>query len=107
MQRLLLFLLLVFLIAAVLRVDFYFTIAYLFFGVYLLARLWVKRGLKNLKTERRFIDRAFHGDTVPVRLNVRNTGRLPITGNNGQPPSADQPADLQMEAAIHLLKGKI
>lgn len=98
MQRLLLFLLLVFLIAAVLRVDFYFTIAYLFFGVYLLARLWVKRGLKNLKTERRFIDRAFHGDTVPVRLNVRNTGRLPITWVHLR---ESIPVSLRMQAPRH------
>lgn len=79
MQRLLLFLFLVFIIAAVLRVDFYFTIAYLFFGVYLLARLWVRRGLKDLRIERRFVDRAFHDDRVPVRLTLRNTGRLPMT----------------------------
>ncbi len=79
MQRLLLFLLFVFLIAAVLRVDFYFTIAYLFFGVYVLARLWVRRGLKDVRVERRFIDRAFHGDSLPVRLSISNTGRLPVT----------------------------
>ena len=41
------------------------------------------------------------------KAEANRVGRLPITGNNGQPPSADQPADLQMEAAIHLLKGKI
>ena len=41
------------------------------------------------------------------KAEANRAGRLPITGNNGQPPSADQPADLQMEAAIHLLKGKI
>ena len=79
MQRLLLFLLFVFIVAAVLRVDFYFTIAYLFFGVYLLARLWVRRGLKDIRIERRFVDRAFHGDSLPVRLSVRNVGRLPVT----------------------------
>jgi len=33
-------------------------------------------------------------------------GRLPITGTE-TPPAADQPADLQMEAAVNLLKGKI
>jgi C-terminal processing protease CtpA/Prc len=38
---------------------------------------------------------------------ANRTGRLPITGSNGQPPSTDQPADLQMEAAINLLKGKL
>ena len=41
------------------------------------------------------------------KAETNRAGRLPITGSNGQPPSADQPADLQMEAAIHLLKGKI
>lgn len=79
MQRLLLFLFLVFIIAAVLRVDFYFTIAYLFFGVYLLSRLWVRGGLRDVRVERRYVDRAFHGDTVPVKLSIRNAGRLPIT----------------------------
>ena len=37
------FLLITFLIAAILRMDFFFTIAYLFFAVYLLARLWTRR----------------------------------------------------------------
>ena len=34
-------------------------------------------------------------------------GRLPINSVNGQPAGPDQPADLQMEAAIQLLKGKL
>jgi carboxyl-terminal processing protease len=34
-------------------------------------------------------------------------GRLPITGSAGAPVNPDQPADLQMEAAISLLKGKL
>ena len=42
-----------------------------------------------------------------LKPDANRPGRLPITGNNGQTPSADQPADLQMEAAINLLKGKL
>ena len=34
-------------------------------------------------------------------------GRLPMNGVNGQPAGPDQPADLQLEAAITLLKGKL
>ena len=34
-------------------------------------------------------------------------GRLPITSSNGKAPDADQPPDLQMEAALNLLKGKL
>jgi len=39
MQTLVSFLLILFLIAAFLRVDFFFTILYLFCGVYLLSRM--------------------------------------------------------------------
>jgi uncharacterized protein (DUF58 family) len=72
------FLLILFLIAAILRIDFYFTIAYLLFLVYGLSRLWVRRGLTNLRVERRFANRAFTGDDVAVRVGMHNGGRLPL-----------------------------
>jgi uncharacterized protein (DUF58 family) len=71
-------LLLLFLIAAVLRVHFYFTIVYLFFGVYLLSRMWTRRMVERLSVERRFVNHAFHGDQVTVDVTVRNTGWLPV-----------------------------
>ncbi len=72
------FLLVLFVIAALLRADFFFTIAYLFFAVYLLSRLWTRRTVKHLRVQRRFVDRAFLGDRVRVDLTVQNTGWLPI-----------------------------
>ncbi len=67
-----------FLLAAVLRIDFYFNIVYLLAGVYLLARLWARQGLRHLDAQRHLVNRAFPGETVKVELVVRNTGKLPI-----------------------------
>jgi hypothetical protein len=64
MRRFLPFLLFLFIIAIILRIDFFFTIAYLFFLLFVLARLWVGRGLLQVHFERRFTPRAFSGDTV-------------------------------------------
>jgi uncharacterized protein (DUF58 family) len=72
------FLLVLFVIAALLRVDFFFTIVYLFFAVYLLSRLWARRTEDRLSVHRHFVGRAFFGDQVPVDLIVRNTGWLPV-----------------------------
>lgn len=79
MLRLIPFLLALFLIAALLRVDFFFTLAYLFFAVYVLSRLWGGRALPQLTIKREFVRRAFHGDDVPVTVTLRNDGRLPVT----------------------------
>ncbi|MFQ5611449.1 MAG: DUF58 domain-containing protein [Anaerolineae bacterium] len=72
------FLLLLFVLAAVLRVDFFFTIVYLFVGVYIFFRLWADRAIDQLHVTRHFEDRAFLGDTVQVRLAISNRGRLPL-----------------------------
>ena len=72
------FLLILFIIAALLRVDFFFTIAYLLFAVYLLSRLWTRRTVKHLRVQRRFVNRAFIGDRVTVDLTVQNAGWLPV-----------------------------
>lgn len=78
MHRFVPFLLTLLLIAAVLRVDFFFTIVYLFFGVYLLSRLWTRRIVEQLRVQRRFVERAFSGDRIAVDVTVENLGWLPI-----------------------------
>jgi uncharacterized protein (DUF58 family) len=78
MRKFVPFLLILFVIAALLRVDFFFTIVYLFFAVYLLARLWTPRTVKHLRVQRRLVNRAFPGDSVTVDLTVHNTSWLPI-----------------------------
>jgi len=72
------FLLILFLIAAILRVDFFFTIVYLFFAVYALSRLWTQRTVGSVQVKRRFTDHAFSGDQVAVDVTVHNTGGLPV-----------------------------
>ena len=78
MRNLALFLLVLFLIAALLRVDFFFTIAYFFFAVYLLSRLWTQHTSDRLHVKRRFTDRAFPGDRVVVDVVMQNVGWLPL-----------------------------
>jgi uncharacterized protein (DUF58 family) len=78
MRRFLPFLLFLFLIAILLRIDFFFTIAYFFFLLFVLARLWIRRGLQQVHFERRYTPRAFSGDEVPVTVSVHNRGRLPV-----------------------------
>ncbi|MBN1886564.1 MAG: DUF58 domain-containing protein [Thermoflexales bacterium] len=78
MRNFISFLVVLFLIAAFLRVDFYFTIAYLFFAVYVLSRLWLTHAVKGLQVKRNFVERAFCGDRVTVELLVREKSWLPL-----------------------------
>ena len=78
MPGLLPFLLILLVLAALLRVDFFFSIVYLLFAVYLLSRLWVRWASKSIRVRRRFVDHAYYGDQVSVRLDVRNAGWLPV-----------------------------
>ncbi|MFQ5577294.1 MAG: DUF58 domain-containing protein [Anaerolineae bacterium] len=65
-------------LAALLRIDFFFTILYLFVAVYVTLRVWADRALAGLTIERAFENRAFIGDTVTVKLTITNTSRLPV-----------------------------
>lgn len=78
MSRYVVFLLALFVIAAVLRIDFFFTVGYLLFGLYVLGRLWIRRGLAGLRIARTYTNRAFTGDEVRVRVTLHNTRRLPV-----------------------------
>jgi uncharacterized protein (DUF58 family) len=76
-EEILPFLIVLFLVAAVLRDQFVFTILYLFAGVYILGRWWSGQSLKALVFQRSFAPRAFQGEEVPVRLEINNRGLLP------------------------------
>jgi len=78
MPNVVFFLLILFIIATVLRVDFFFTIVYLFSAVYLLSRFWTRRSVDRLRIERRFTDHAFLGDQVAVDVTIYNAGWLPL-----------------------------
>jgi uncharacterized protein (DUF58 family) len=72
------FLLVLMLVALLLRVEFFFTIIYLLLGIRVLATLWMRRAVRQIVGERRFVNRAFTGDRVEVQLTVRNGGWLPL-----------------------------
>ena len=78
MPYLLAFIVGLFLIAAVLRIDFFFYILYLFFGFYFFSRLWTEKAIKNLVFSREYSGRSFLGERVTVRLRIRNQGLLPV-----------------------------
>lgn len=78
MRRLLPFLIVLLLIAALFRIDFYFTLLYLLLAIVLLARLWTHYALQQLVIERSYTPRAFQGETLTVQSKIENQGWLPI-----------------------------
>ncbi len=77
-RNFLFFLFFLFLIAAALRIEFYFNLLYLLFGVYFFSRFWMRRTLQKVRIERRFVPRAFLGELVAVEVEVENKDWLPI-----------------------------
>lgn len=77
-DEILIFLVVLFVAAALLRDDFAFTILYLFAGIYIAGRWWSGRAIKAVRISRDFSPRAFLGEDVKVRLEIRNNGILPI-----------------------------
>jgi uncharacterized protein (DUF58 family) len=100
MRRFVPYLLILFIIAAVVRVSFFFTIVYLFFGIYLLTRLWTQRMLGHVVVQRRFVNRAFFGDHVAVDVVLHNTGWLPI-------PWLEARESLPVNLAAPAVKGQV
>jgi uncharacterized protein (DUF58 family) len=78
MSSFFLFILVLFALAALLRIDFFFTILYLFVGVYVVSHLWSRRTFSQLRLTRRLQERAFLGDTVEVTLKLEAGSHLPI-----------------------------
>jgi len=65
-------------ISILFRVDFFFYILYLLFGVLLFSKVWTQQALRRLSIERDYSDHAFPGEKVPVKLCLHNQGWLPI-----------------------------
>jgi uncharacterized protein (DUF58 family) len=78
MQNLLIFIIGLFLIAALFRVDFFFYLLYVLFGVFFLSQIWTDRTLRGIECKREYTDRAFLGERVPVKLHLRNKNLLPV-----------------------------
>jgi uncharacterized protein (DUF58 family) len=67
-----------FLIAAFFRIEFFFYLLYLLVGVHFFSRLWADRAVQGITCERRYVDRAFLGERIPVTLRIRNESIIPL-----------------------------
>jgi uncharacterized protein (DUF58 family) len=63
---------------AIVKGGFALTIIYLFLGVYIISLFWTRQSARNISCERKFEKRAFWGEEVTIRLEIRNKGWLPI-----------------------------
>lgn len=79
MANLLPFVIVLFIVAALMQLDFLLYILYVFFGLYLLSRWWVRQAMGRLRFKRTFAaERAFLGERVPVEVEVYNASFLPL-----------------------------
>jgi uncharacterized protein (DUF58 family) len=78
MRNFILFTLVLFIMAALLRVEFFFTIFYLFIGVYLASRYWARHSLRHLQVTRTLPERVFLGEEITVKLQIHNRSFLPV-----------------------------
>jgi len=65
-------------LAASFRISFFYFVLYFFILAWVLARVWVWRAWRALEISRHFEDHVFLGETAPLRLRLKNAGRLPI-----------------------------
>ncbi len=78
MAHFLMFILMLFIVATLFRVDFFFYLLYFMFGVYFLSRIWSERALRAIDIEHEYPQRTFPGERIQVKFRIRNRGFLPI-----------------------------
>jgi uncharacterized protein (DUF58 family) len=78
MRHFIVFTLVLFILAALLRIEFFFTIFYLFIGVYVVSRIWTKQSLRRLMVYRTLPERAFLSERLTVTIHLINGSRLPV-----------------------------
>ena len=65
-------------LTSLLRVQLFLYLAFLLLALYFLGQQWVKRGLRRVSHRRRYVQRAFLGERVPVSVEIVNNGYLPL-----------------------------
>jgi uncharacterized protein (DUF58 family) len=65
-------------LAAVLKQDAVLVVFYFLFGIFFLGGWWIRRSLNNVTIERKYSDRVFIGQPIPVQLKITNKGWLPL-----------------------------
>ncbi len=71
------FLVILILLAVFTRETFVFVLLYLFVGASLLGRLWSGRTVNRMSFHRKYGNKAFPGEVIPVQINLQNTSLLP------------------------------
>jgi uncharacterized protein (DUF58 family) len=90
--------LLLFAIAAALRSELFFYLLYVLVGLQVLARLWLRRDIKQLTWRRRAPSAAFPGERASVEIELTNRGLLPIpwlTLTESVPPALHSPPTIR------------
>jgi uncharacterized protein (DUF58 family) len=90
--------LLLFAIAAALRSELFFYLLYVLVGLQVLARLWLRRDVKQLSWRRRAPHTAFPGELTTVEIELTNNGLLPIpwlTLTESAPPALHNPPTIR------------
>ncbi len=78
MPNLIIYVVVLFVVAAAFRVDFFFYVLYFIFGVQLLARLWVEQALKRVSFRFEYPERVFVGEHATVRIELTSKTALPV-----------------------------
>ena len=85
-------------IAAALRSELFFYLLYVLVGLQVLARLWLRRDVKQLSWRRRAPRTAFPGEPTTVEIELTNNGLLPIpwlTLTESVPPALHNPPTIR------------
>jgi len=99
MPGLFLFIFALFLAAAFMNLDFIFYILYIFFGVYLLGKLWTRQAIRALHHRRVLSsDHAFLDEVLEARLEITNDGWAPLPWLHLQD---NLPVQLHVPSAFH------
>ena len=70
--------LVLFVVAAALRSELFFYLLYVLVGLQVVARIWLRRDIKQLSWRRRAPTAAFPGEQATVEVQLTNRGLLPI-----------------------------
>jgi uncharacterized protein (DUF58 family) len=71
------FVIVLFFLAALTRESFVFVLLYLVIFSFLLGRWWIDHIQKSISVTRRFVTKAFPGESVPVALEIKNKSYIP------------------------------
>ncbi len=70
--------LILFLIATLLRLDWIYYLVYVVGGVWVFSHWWIRRSLGQLSVRRQMLHHAFVGEKIPVKLTIDNRSWLPL-----------------------------